>query len=66
MIAFENPIRIDRPLSGVFGFATNPSNYPSRNYYVLRVEKTSDGPDLSGATFRQVRRNHWSGSPAAP
>jgi hypothetical protein len=56
MIEFESTIHIDRPVSDVFSFVADQRNNPKWNYFVVGVEKTSDGPLSLGTTFHQTRR----------
>ena len=55
MIEFQNAIEIERPAKEVFDFLSRFENLPKWNYFVLEVEKTSDGPVGVGATYHQVR-----------
>lgn len=57
MISFEHSISIEQPLRGVFAFLSDFENIPKWNYYVLSVNKISDGAVGVGTTYRQVRRN---------
>ena len=56
MLEFENTITINRPLSEVFDFVTDPENLPSWNYYVLSVRKRSGDPIGVGTSYHQVRK----------
>lgn len=56
MVEFENHVRIERPVEDVFGFSADPRNIPKWNYFVLEVEKTSEGELGVGSTFHQVRK----------
>jgi carbon monoxide dehydrogenase subunit G len=56
MLKFENTIRIDRPIEEVFAFLEDFENIPKWNYYVLEVQKLSDGPIGIGTTYHQVRK----------
>jgi uncharacterized protein YndB with AHSA1/START domain len=56
LIEFVNRITIERPISEVFRFVSNLENIPKWNYFVLRVEKTSDGPLGVGSEFHQTRK----------
>ncbi len=52
-----NEIVVKRPIEEVFGFLSNFENMPKWNYYVLEVNKTTDGSIAKGSTFHQVRKN---------
>jgi len=56
MIVFENSISIERPIAEVFAFLSDFENIPKWNYYVLKVKKTSDGPEDVETTYYQVRQ----------
>ena len=56
MIKFENRITIKCRIEDVFNFATDLTNIPKWNYYVLCVFPTSSKPGTIGATFHQVRK----------
>lgn len=56
MIEFENTIQIQRPVGEVFAFLSDLENLPKWNYFVLQVEKVSDGPVGIGATYHQIRK----------
>jgi uncharacterized membrane protein len=56
MIEFENSIVIDRPLEEVFAFVSNFENMSKWNYYVMDVNKQTDGPVDVGTTYHQTRK----------
>ena len=56
MVVFENSISINRPIAEVFAFLSNFENVPKWNYYVVKVKKTSDGPEDIETTYHQVRQ----------
>jgi uncharacterized membrane protein len=56
MIEFENTIVIERPVEEVFAFVSEFENIPKWNYYVVEVEKTSQGPLGVGTTYHQTRK----------
>jgi uncharacterized membrane protein len=56
MVVFENSISINRPVAEVFAFLSDFENIPKWNYYVLKVKKTSDGPEDVETTYHQVRK----------
>ena len=56
MIEFENQILINRPVDQVFDFLSDFTNVPKWNYFVLSVEKTSDGEVGPGTQYHQVRK----------
>jgi uncharacterized membrane protein len=56
MIEFENQILINRPVDEVFDFLSDFTNVPKWNYYVLSVEKTSDGDVGPGTRYHQIRK----------
>jgi uncharacterized membrane protein len=56
MVRFQNRIEILRPLDEVFEFVSQLENIPRWNYYVTRVERTSEGRDLLGSEYQQIRR----------
>jgi len=56
MIEFDNTLTIARPVDEVFEFIANFENVPKWNYYVLRVDKLSDGAIGQGTLFHQVRK----------
>ena len=56
MIEFRNQVVVERPVDEVFGFVSDFRNIPKWNYYVLDVNKTSDGPIGVGTTYHQVRK----------
>jgi uncharacterized membrane protein len=56
MLEFENTITINRPIDEVFEFVANPENFPRWNYYVLSVNKLSEGPTGVETVYHQVRK----------
>src|SRR5882724_11211641 len=52
-----NEIIIERPIEEVFNFLSNFENMPKWNYYVLTVNKTTNGEIRIGTIFHQVRKN---------
>ena len=56
MIKFENRITINRRIEDVFNFATDLTNIPKWNYYVLNIAPISSKPGTTGATYHQVRK----------
>lgn len=56
MIRFTNKITIDRPAKEVFEFLSDFENIPKWNYYVLSVEKVSEGPRGKSTIYHQARR----------
>jgi len=56
MIDFKNTIVIERPLKEVFAFISDFENMPKWNYYVLDVNKRTNGPVDVGTTYHQTRK----------
>jgi uncharacterized membrane protein len=56
MLEFENSVNIDCPIDEVFSFLSDFENLPLWNYFVLEVNKLSDGPVGVGTTYHQVRK----------
>ncbi|HZE83724.1 MAG TPA: SRPBCC family protein [Puia sp.] len=52
-----NEIIVERPIEEVFNFLSNFENMPKWNYYVLTVNKTTEGEITKGSIFHQVRKN---------
>ncbi len=48
---------IERPLSEVFGFISDPENLPRWNYYVIVCTKLDAGPTRVGSSYRLVRKS---------
>jgi uncharacterized membrane protein len=57
MIEFTNMIFIERPLDEAFKFISNFENMSKWNYYVIDVEKLSDGPVRVGTKYHQTRKD---------
>jgi hypothetical protein len=56
MIEFENKIEIQKPIKEVFDFVGDFENLPKWNYFVVEVNKTSEGPVAQNSTFHQKRK----------
>jgi uncharacterized membrane protein len=56
MIEFENDVVINRPLEEVFAFISDFENMSKWNYYVMDVNKITDGPVDVGTTYHQTRK----------
>jgi uncharacterized membrane protein len=56
MLEFENRVSIDRPVDQVFSFLSDFENLPKWNYFVLEVNRLSDGPVGIGTRYHQVRK----------
>lgn len=56
MLQFENSIRIQQPIEGVFAFLSDFENIPKWNYFVLEVRQITNGPIGLGTTYHQVRK----------
>lgn len=48
---------IERPVSEVFAFISDPENLPRWNYYVIGCMKLDAGPARVGSTYRLVRKS---------
>src|SRR5213593_495943 len=48
---------IERPLSEVFAFISDPENLPRWNYYVIGCMKLDAGPARVGSTYKLVRKS---------
>ena len=48
---------IERPVSEVFAFVSDPQNLPRWNYYVVGCMKLDAGPARVGSTYRLVRKS---------
>ena len=48
---------IERPVSEVFAFISDPENLPRWNYYVIESMKLDAGPAGVGSTYRLVRKS---------
>jgi uncharacterized membrane protein len=57
MIKFENGITIEKPVDEVFGYASDPENFPTWNYYVEEVQRLTQESLAVGARYHQRRRN---------
>lgn len=57
MMTFENTIDIQQPVETVFAFATDPTQIPKWNYYVVTVEQIAGTTPTVGARYHQVRQN---------
>lgn len=57
MVRFQNRIDISRPLDEVFEFVSQLENIPRWNYYVTRVERTSEGSAMLDSEYHQIRRS---------
>ena len=55
MLSLRNSIRIEKALSEVFAFVSDPCNTPKWNYFVLEVKKTN-GVNGVGAAYLQTRK----------
>ena|ERR1041385_1575667 len=55
-VTFYNEIEIARPIEEVFDFLVDFRNLPKWNYYVMTVEKITQGPIQIGTEFHQVRK----------
>src|SRR5260370_16583745 len=49
---------IERPVSEVFAFISDPENLPRWNYYVTGCIKLDASPARVGSTYRLVRKSH--------
>ncbi len=56
MIRFKNLVTINRAIQDVFAFISNFENMPKWNYYVIKVEKITDGPIGVGTVYNQWRK----------
>ena len=56
MLTFSNTIIINRPVDEVFDFLSNFENIPKWNYYVVEVNRLSDGDIQKGTAFHQIRK----------
>jgi len=56
MVSFDNSITIDAPVKKVFDFLSTPEKIPLWNYFVVSVRKISDGNDIIGSRYHQVRK----------
>ena len=56
MIEFKNTIVIERPLHEVFDFVSDFENLPKWNYYVMNVDKLTEGPVEVGTVYHQTRK----------
>jgi len=54
---FVNTLAIDRPVSEVFAFVSDPENLARWNYYVMSCTKLEAGPLQIGSTYRMVRKS---------
>lgn len=52
----QNQIKVNRPIQDVFAFLSNFENMPKWNYYIVSVQKATDGPPRLGTVFHQVRK----------
>jgi uncharacterized membrane protein len=52
-----NEILIARPVEEVFGFLADFTNMPKWNYYVVKVNKITEGPIGKGVVFYQQRKS---------
>src|SRR5260370_1589519 len=48
---------IERPVSEVFAFISDPENLPRWNYYVIGCMKLDTSPARVGSTYRLVRKS---------
>ncbi len=48
---------IERPVSEVFAFISDPENLPRWNYYVIGCMKLDTSPTRVGSTYRLVRKS---------
>ncbi len=48
---------IERPVSEVFAFISDPENLPRWNYYVIGCMKLNTSPARVGSTYRLVRKS---------
>jgi ligand-binding SRPBCC domain-containing protein len=56
MIAFQTSIAIDRPLEQVFGYVSEPANFPSWNSAVQVVRPTAARASGVGSTYSMERQ----------
>lgn len=56
LLDFGNKVKIRRPVTDVFQFLSNFENMPKWNYFVVNVEKISDGPIGINTAYRQRRK----------
>lgn len=54
---FVHALVIERPVSEVFAFISDPENLPRWNYYVIGCMKLDAGPARVGSTYRLVRKS---------
>src|SRR5260370_26759821 len=52
---------IERPVSEVFAFISDPENLPRWNYYVIGCMKLDTSPARVGSTYRLVRKSYTRG-----
>ncbi len=53
----HNQIKVNRSLPEVFAFLSNFENMSKWNYYIITVQKATDGPLNVGTVFNQVRKS---------
>jgi hypothetical protein len=56
MIAFQTSIAIDRPLGDVFGYVSDPGNFPAWNSAVRDVRSISTAANVIGSTYVMTRQ----------
>ncbi len=54
---FVHALVIERPVSEVFAFISDPENLPRWNYYVIGCTTLDAGPARVGSTYRLVRKS---------
>jgi hypothetical protein len=54
MPTIQEAVVINRPRSGVFGFAADPTNVPGDNSNPVELAETGEGPVGEGTTYRVV------------
>jgi uncharacterized protein YndB with AHSA1/START domain len=56
MIAFHTTVAIGRPLEEVFGYLSDPTNFPAWNSAVQAVRPTFQGKGRAGSTYAMERQ----------